>query len=62
MKVDKEELSELGRKLAAARKQMSGNCENCGKPITGPASRRFCSGKCRTASHRAAHKADKTNT
>jgi endogenous inhibitor of DNA gyrase (YacG/DUF329 family) len=51
--LSKDELSELGRKLASARKQMHGHCENCGKEISGPSHTRFCSTRCRVAAHRA---------
>ncbi len=42
----KDELSELGRRLANARRKVEGTCEVCGKPFTGIRTRRYCSMAC----------------
>ena len=47
-------LSELGKRLAAARGIKTANCDYCGQEFTGYNKRRFCSEKCRVAAHRAA--------
>lgn len=39
--------SELGRRLARARRAVTGTCRVCGKQFTGAANRRYCSDKCR---------------
>jgi RNA polymerase-binding transcription factor DksA len=38
-----QELSELGRRLSAARRIVESTCEVCGKPIKGIRKRKYCS-------------------
>lgn len=54
--VSKDELSELGRKLAASRTIKVAKCEWCGTEFSGLKKKRFCSNKCRVAGYRAERK------
>jgi endogenous inhibitor of DNA gyrase (YacG/DUF329 family) len=47
--MDKDELSELGRKLASARKQIEAQCLHCGKQFTGTTRALYCSARCKVA-------------
>jgi len=50
--VSKKERSELGRRLAAPRKQGDIKCVVCGKAITGTKRRMYCSARCNVAAYR----------
>ncbi len=39
--------SELGRRLAKARRVVDGTCRACGRPFRGAPNRRYCSDRCR---------------
>ncbi len=43
---------EIGRRLAAMREKVEGNCKVCGQPFLGTTKRRFCSSRCRQQAHR----------
>jgi hypothetical protein len=44
---DQVSASELGRMLAARRRQVTGACPVCGTTFTGIGKRRYCSDRCR---------------
>jgi hypothetical protein len=47
-----QERSTLARTLVSLRRRADSTCEWCGAPISGYASKRWCSGKCRAAERR----------
>ena len=51
--ITKDELSRLGRYMAASRRIVDGTCEVCGKTFTGTTKRRYCSNSCVVRAHRA---------
>jgi hypothetical protein len=50
--VSKKERSEIGRMLAALRKQRQVKCVVCGKMVTGTKRRMYCSARCNVAAYR----------
>lgn len=49
--------ADLGRALAARRKQRQGACVRCGAPFVGTGKRRYCSRRCATIAAKAAQRA-----
>ena len=56
---EKNELSEFGRALAAARRVVERSCASCGKPISGLRHRRYCSNACRQRAFDARKRAER---
>ena len=56
---EKNELSEFGRALAAARRIVEGTCEMCGKPIKGTRRRRYCGHTCAQRAYDARKRAER---
>ena len=43
--------TEMGRRLAALRKQVASQCVICGTPIVGTTKKRYCSNRCRVEAY-----------
>lgn len=56
---EKDELSELARRLAGQRRIIESTCEVCGKVITGTTRKRYCSHAHRQAAYYARQKQGK---
>lgn len=58
-KAQENELSELGRRLSAARRMVEGVCPVCGKSFTGPANKRYDKHSCAVIASRRKRNAER---
>jgi hypothetical protein len=56
------DLSELGRRLAAARRTVEGVCPVCGRTFTGPANKKYDRRGCAVTASRRRGRADRNGT